>query len=137
VKGVLLALYVLLATVSTSAQRTPLLTHLVDLYNLTSADVRSIARFDLDVDGDGRPELFLGLPGNQYGQDWSVYKLRGDGTCRPLGPIRFHYEAFYYDLAERRLWAAVRATAAHGWLDAVSGNPLGLCGGHQSGEARP
>jgi hypothetical protein len=76
--------------------------------------VRSIARFDLDVDGDGRPELFLGFPGNQYGQDWSVYKLEGDGTCSPLGRLFFHYQAFYYDLAERRLWAYVRVTGATG-----------------------
>src|SRR5882672_7618034 len=116
VKAVLLALCVLLATVSASAQRTPLLTHLFDLHsiNLTPADVGSIARFDLDVDGDGRPELFLGLPGNQYGQDWSVYKLEGDGTCSPLGRMFFHQQAFYYDLAERRLWAYVRVTGATG-----------------------
>jgi hypothetical protein len=73
-----------------------------------------IRRENSQFETHSRPELFLGLPGNQYGQDWSVYKLRGDGTCSPLGPIRFHYEAFYYDLAERRLWAAVRATAATG-----------------------
>ena len=95
-------------------QRPSMLQHFLNSFNATADIVRSLARFDLDVDGDGTPEVFLGLPGNQYGQDWFGYRIRTDGTCDPLGALRFHFQAFYYDASQRRLWAYVRVTANSG-----------------------
>src|SRR6266487_5862684 len=111
--ALLLALY---ALVGESAQAVPLLNHFFDTFDTPMASVQSIARFDLDVDGDGIPEIILGFPGNQYGQDWIVYKHVGDEACKSLGVVRFHFSAFYYDLKEKRLWAYIRVTAdSGGW----------------------
>ena len=73
-----------------------------------------ISRFDLDVDGDGRKELFLALPGTNTGQDWTVYACPPSGACRSLGVVRFHASCFFYSLPERRLWAYARVTSEKG-----------------------
>lgn len=57
-----------------------------------------VFRMELDVTGDGKPELFLGTTWGigRTGMPWAVYTPRPDGRYRPLGVIYFHYSDFYY-----------------------------------------
>jgi tetratricopeptide (TPR) repeat protein len=77
-----------------------LLDHLTEMLGvpLDTDARRSVLRMELDVTGDGKPELFLGATwtGSQNGMLWVVYTPRANGRYQPLGVLQFGYHTFYY-----------------------------------------
>src|SRR5438046_1258651 len=99
-----------------------LLNHLVTMLKIPhDADARcpvpiKVYRLDLDVTGDGQPELFLGTTwsGSQSGMRWVVYTPQADGRYRPLGTIEFAYPSFYYSASASVILTPVHASAGAG-----------------------
>ncbi|MFI5118066.1 MAG: hypothetical protein ACHP8B_15350 [Terriglobales bacterium] len=81
-----------------------LLEHLVTMLKIQpDADAHrsvpiEVYRMELDVTGDGKPELFLGTTWDtsRNGMLWAVYTPQADGRYRPLGVMTFGYHVFYY-----------------------------------------
>jgi hypothetical protein len=75
-----------------------------------------VFRMELDVTGDGKPELFLGttLGIGRTGMPWAVYSPRADGRYRPLGVIYFHYTDFYYSSNSSFLCSLIHVTDSGG-----------------------
>jgi hypothetical protein len=56
-----------------------------------------VARLDLDIDGDGTPELFLSqsqTSGSSGAQEWIVYSRAGDESWAFVGIVGFNYDLF-------------------------------------------
>ena len=106
VRRVSLSLLLLLsvAVVPDWAANQSLLVHFISMLRIPpDADTRwpqpvQVYRMELDVTGDGKPELFLSTTwkGGRRGLQWVVYSPQTDGTYRPLGVIEFAYTSFYY-----------------------------------------
>jgi hypothetical protein len=64
---------------------------------------------ELDVTGDGKPELFLSATwtGGQNGVVWAVYTPRADGRYQPLGVLVFGHHSFYYSVEGSYVCSAV------------------------------
>lgn len=71
----------------------------------------SVCRMDLDVTGDGKPELFIGTTweAGLRGMPWVVYSSQSDGRYRPLGLAVFRYEEFYYSQRHSTIFVPVPA----------------------------
>jgi hypothetical protein len=98
-----------------------LLDHFVNMLNI-AADSNTgpptlvdVYRMELEVTGDGKPELFLGTwGGGQNGLRWVVYTPQADGRYRPLGVIYFAYSDFYYSASSSTIFAPVHVGAGTG-----------------------
>jgi len=92
-----------------------LLDHLTEMLGVPrDTDVRrSVLRMELDVTGDGKPELFLSATwtGSQNGMVWVVYTPRADGRYQPLGVLVFGYDSFYYSAKGSYVCGAVHTGA--------------------------
>jgi hypothetical protein len=68
-----------------------------------------VYRMELDVTGDGKPELFPGTTweAGRRGLLWVVYSPQPDGTYRPLGVIQFAYTSFYYSASSSTIFVPV------------------------------
>ncbi len=64
---------------------------------------------ELDVTGDGKPELFIGTTwnGSRRGMLWVVYTPQADGRYRPLGVIQFAYDSFYYSATSSTIFTPI------------------------------
>lgn len=71
----------------------PLLSDFGTRNQLMPGQACRILRIDIDVTGDGRPELLL-AKAERLGQLWSVYEQAGDQRYRLLGEVGFPYWAF-------------------------------------------
>jgi hypothetical protein len=97
------------------AANVSLLSHLVSMLQIPpDADARwpkpvQVYRMELDVTGDGKPELFLGTTweAGRRGLLWVVYSPQPDGTYRPLGVIEFAYTSFYYSASSSTIFVPV------------------------------
>ena len=97
------------------AANVSLLNHLVSMLHIPpDADARrpmpvQIYRMELDVTGDGKPELFLGTTweAGRRGLLWAVYSPQPDGTYRPLGVIELAYTSFYYSASSSTIFVPV------------------------------
>lgn len=108
----LCALALLLACSIGQAADELLLDHLMAIWDIPSEPGAGrypiqVFRMQLDVTGDGKPELFLGTTwgGSRRGIPWVVYTTDADGRYRPLGVISFSYESFYYSASGSTIFA--------------------------------
>jgi hypothetical protein len=106
----------ILSLATLGAADTPLLSHFVSSLEIPAGVPSKVLRMELDITGDGKPELFLGTTylGGTSGNAWTVYTPGDDGRYRLLGQLTLHYEDFYYDPGARRLCVYVRASAQDG-----------------------
>jgi hypothetical protein len=98
---------VLLVACQARANEQPLLAHFEDASEIVTVGPISIFRMELDVTGDGVPELFLSQSQNAgpAGNWWMVYSPQGDGTYRFLGDLVFHRKLFSFDDEKMELTA--------------------------------
>jgi hypothetical protein len=106
----------ILSVASFGAVDMPLLSHFISTLEIPTDVPSKVLRMELDVTGDGRPELFLGTTylGGNFGNAWTVYSPGDDGRYRSLGQLTFHYEGFYYAADASRFCVYVRASAQEG-----------------------
>jgi hypothetical protein len=88
-----------------------LLEHLVALFRIPDMPSHplSVFRFDLDITGDGVPELFLGqnYATSNRGMNYVVYSGQPNGQYKPLGVVELGYDGFCY-FAERSVILNIR-----------------------------
>lgn len=112
---VLLLLGFVVSVAPSTGANPSLLNHLVAMLEIPpNADAQRpqpirVYRMELDVTGDGKPELFLATTwlGGRRGLEWVVYSPQLDGTYRPLGVIEFAYMSFYYSASSSSIMVPV------------------------------
>lgn len=117
-----LLLLLLLAVVPGWAASQSLLVHFISMLKIPP-DVDAhwpvpvqVYRMELDVTGDGKPELFLSTTwnGGRRGLQWVVYSPQPDGTYRPLGVIEFAYTSFYYSAKSSTIFVPINGEPGAG-----------------------
>lgn len=76
------------------------------LASALSADAAPLRRLDLDVTGDGRPEIFVAraFTGAAAGDTFDVFTPQADGSLGSLGRLTFDpAQGFRVDAAQRRV----------------------------------
>jgi hypothetical protein len=86
------ALALVMAVARVGAAEQEILTHFYKVTRTVPFPGESVLRFELDVTGDGKPELFLGS--GRGSLLWVVYTPTGEGQYRQLGTIKFSDELF-------------------------------------------
>jgi tetratricopeptide (TPR) repeat protein len=88
-----------------------LLDHLIDLSGapLDTDTRKSVLRMELDITGDGKPEVLLAATwtGSPNGMLWVVYTPKTNGRYQPLGVLLFGYDTFYYSALGSYVCSAV------------------------------
>jgi TPR repeat protein len=88
----------------------------------------TLLRMELDVTGDGKPELFLASSQSAglAGTTWRVFSPTGAGACGYFGEMFFHYLGFRFDAARREFMTYDRAGGGEGTFSHIPVGPRGF-----------
>lgn len=90
---------------ATAEGQAPLLNGFLDRNDVIPGEQTTVLRLDIDVTGDGQPELLLALA-SRHRQAWSAYSWTGVNQLKYLGEVGFPYWGFLLEADPTRLVAA-------------------------------
>lgn len=96
-----------------------LLVHFAEKSSIDPASPTQVFRIDLDLTGDGAPEVLLcntSMAGTSGLQGWFVYSKVGDGQYRFIGDIEFSYLLFRLSADGSKLMAYDKTEVGKGTI---------------------